>query len=271
MYFLRLLYRASGIWLSREADMHAAALAYFVPFALTPLFLLSITLVGMLIGGNEVVTLLQGWGNVIDPDLTALLDASVRSVSLETTTYVVPLAAVVFFSFMIIVSLNALSTGLQKVWNTRTHHHHTIVESSIRSLLFVLLIQAYLVCIILLNRTVTYLAQLPFIDVLSFMYPVLIFMTTVTLITFGYGLLPVSAPPFRARLYGALVAAVLFFFTRELVALHTAVSPIPEAFGAAGLVIILLVWIYVSVSIILYGAAFSAAYEESKGRLIVTK
>ncbi len=271
MRLFRLLYRAGGIWFGREADIHAAALAYFVPFALTPLFLLSITFVGMLIGGNEVATLLLGWGNVIDPELTALLDTSVRNFTVLTTTYMVPLFAILFFSLMIIVSLNSLGAGLHKVWNVDAHGFKNIIERSIRSLLFVLLLQAYLVCIIMLNRTVTYIAHVPVVQLLELFYPVLIFFTTLVLITLGYGLIPVAAPSFRARLYGALVASVLFFFTKELVAIHSAASPIPDVFGAAGLIILLLVWIYVSASIILYGAAFAAAYEESNGRLVVTK
>jgi membrane protein len=271
MNFLRLLYRAGSIWLSREADIHAAALAYFVPFALTPLFLLSITLVGMLIGGNEVATLLLGWGNIIDPDLTALLDTSVRNFSVLTTSYVVPFLSVLFFSIMIIVSLNSLGSGLHKVWNVRVRGARVAIERSIRSLLFVLLLQVYLVCIIMLNRTVTYISDVPIVQLLELFYPGLIFVTTVMLITLGYGLIPVAAPSFKARFFGALVAAVMFFFTRELVAIHSAASPIPDAFGAAGLVILLLVWVYVSASIILYGAAYAAAYEESNGRLIVTK
>ena len=118
MQFFRLFPRAIGVWFSREADVHAAALAYFIPFALTPLFLLSITIVGMFIGGNEVAALLLSWGNAIDPDLTALLDSSVRNFNTLTTAYVVPIIAVLFFSTMIIPSFtffNFSSTSLSVI------------------------------------------------------------------------------------------------------------------------------------------------------------
>jgi len=264
MQFFRLLWRAVAVWFSREADIHAAALAYFVPFALTPLFLLSITIVGMLIGGNEVGMLLLSWGNAIDPDLTGLLDSSVRNFDTLTTAYVVPIMAVLFFSTMIIVSLNSVSTALQKIWGIETYSFHNLVVRTVRSFLFVILLQAYLVWIILLNRTATFVADVPLVSMLNQVYPLVIFFSTVLLITFGYGLLPTKAPRFKARLYGALVASVLFFFTRELVALHTAASPIPDVFGAAGIIILLLVWIYVSASIVLYGAAFAGVYEEHR-------
>jgi len=268
MQFFRLFPRAIGVWFSREADVHAAALAYFIPFALTPLFLLSITIVGMFIGGNEVAALLLSWGNAIDPDLTALLDSSVRNFNTLTTAYVVPIIAVLFFSTMIIVALNSVSSALHKMWLVEAEGIHNLVQRTVRAFLFVILLQAYLVWIILLNRTVIIISEVPFISLLNNLFPLLVFFSTVLLITLGYGLLPTKAPRFKARLYGALVASVFFFFTRELVALHTATSPIPDVFGAAGLIILLLVWIYVSASIFLFGAAFAGVYDEARPKKI---
>ncbi len=268
MQFLRLLSRAVGLWFSREADIHAAALAYFMPFALPPLVLLSITIVGLLIGVDEVSALLISWGNSIDPEITALLDSSVRNFSTITTAYVIPIIAVLFFSTMIIVSLNLVSSALHKIWNIENASWKTLAARTVRSFLFVLLLQAYLVWIILLNRTITFIGHIPIGQLVSELYPILLFISTVLLITISYGLLPTKAPRFKARLYGALVASVMFFFTRELVALHTSTSPISDVFGAAGLLIVLLVWIYLSASIVLYGAAFAGVYDEERRKRI---
>ena len=68
-----------------------------------------------------------------------------------------------------------------------------------------------------------------------------------------------------------MVASSLFLFTRVIVTLHTATTPIPHLFGAAGLIIVMLVWVYVSAGIIFYGAAFAVAYEEDRLRLRLTK
>lgn len=264
MRFLRLLAQAVHIWFAREADVHAAALAYFVPFALTPLFLLSITIVGMLIGGNEVALLLLSWGNLIDPELTVLLDSSVRNFDTLTTAYVVPIIALLFFSTMIIVSLNSVSSALHKIWDNKVTGFYQLLQRTARSCLFVVLLQVYLVWIIMLNRTVIFIAELPLIHILDKLYPLIVFSSTVLLITLGYGLLPVAAPSFKARFYGAFVSSALFFCTRGFITFHNASSPIPSVFGAAGLIILLLMWIYVSASIVLYGAAFAAAYEADR-------
>jgi membrane protein len=264
MKLLRLLGRAVIIWFQRDAEVHAAALAYFVPFALTPLLLLSITLVGILIGKDEVIALLMKWGNSLDPGIASLLGTSVQNFTILTTSYYIPLLGIIFFSTMILIALNSLGAGLHKMWRVQVSGWRSWLFCSFRSITFVLFLQVYLVCIILLNRTIVFISHVPFVDVLRFLYPELIFASTLMLFTIGYGLLPLEAPSLRARFVGAIVASSLFLFTKELVALHAATTPIPDLFGAAGLVIVMLIWIYVSASIILYGAAVAAAYEESR-------
>ncbi len=264
MKLLRLLGRAVVIWFKRDAEVHAAALAYFVPFALTPLLLLSITLVGVLIGKDEVIALLMSWGNSLDPGIATLLGTSVQNFNVLTTSYYIPLLGIIFFSTMILIALNSLGAGLHKMWLVNVSGWKSWVFRSFRSITFVMFLQVYLVCIILLNRTIAFISHVPVVDVLRFLYPGLLYGSTLMLFTIGYGLLPLQAPSLRARFYGAIVASSLFLFTRELVALHAATTPIPDLFGAAGLVIVLLIWIYVSASIVFYGAAFAAAYEEQR-------
>ncbi len=265
MKFFRLLYRATILWVRSDAEVHAAALAYFAIFALTPLLLLSITLVGMLIGGSEVIALLLSWGNTLDPNITELLGSSVRNFNVITTAYYVPLIAILFFSSMILIALNSLSSGLSRINNSVLHGWRSVLKRTARSLVFLMILQAYLVCIILLNRTIIFISHVPLVNVLEFFYPFLIFISTLILFTLGYGILPMRALSLPARFYGAVVSSSLFLFTRELVAFHSFTTPIPDLFGTAGLIIVMLVWIYVSASILFYGAAFAMAYEESKG------
>lgn len=264
MKLLRLLGRAVVLWFRHEADTYSAALAYFAPFALTPLILLSITICGLLIGNDDVAALLVHWGNTVNPEITALLSLSVQNFNALTIQYYVPLLAIIFFSTMLVVALNSLTSGLHKIWQIEAHGWRNLCNRSIRSIAFVMLLQVYLVCIIILNRTIVFISHVPFVDVLALLYPALLFISTLVLFTLGYGLLPIAAPSLRARFYGATVASALFLFTRALVALHTATTPIPHLFGAAGLVILMLVWVYVSASIIYFGAAFAAAYEEQR-------
>ena len=271
MKIFHLLYRAIAIWLQREADIHAAALAYFVPFAITPLLLLSITIVGLLIGNNEVGTLLLRWGNSLDPKLTDLIFLSVKNFDKLTTSYYLPLLATIFFSSMVVVTFNSLVSGLNKIWQIESNGWKNFFKRSGRSGLFFIFLQGYLIGLILLDRMFALLSQIQFLDLLWYFRPIIFFGSTLILFTLSYGILTLRAPSFRARFYGAVVASGLILFTKELVALHTATTPIASLFGAAGLIIVLLVWIYITAAIIFFGASFAAAYEESKRSTQITK
>jgi membrane protein len=268
MNFFRLLSRAGKLWLHKGGEQQAAALAYFTPFALAPLLLISITLVGIIIGRADVVALLLRWGSLIDPDLPAFMSSSLANFEVLTTTYTLPVLALLFFSIMILFALNSLSSSLQKMWDVESFGLKSLFWRSGRAILFILVFQVYLVVTIMSNNTFALAAENSGLQIFYLFSSMVFFSTTTLLFAIGYGLLPLSAPRFRSRMYGAAVATVLFLFTRSLVALHVATSPSPDIYGAAGLLLVLLIWIYMSACILYFGAAFAKVHQDS---LPVTK
>lgn len=263
MIFLRLLKQALTHWFRAGAEQHAAALAYFIPFALAPLLLISITLVGVIIGRKDVVALLERWGESIDPALPAFMSSTIANFEVLTTSYTLPLFALLFFSMMILFSLNSLSSGLQKLWEVERFGFKNLFWRSGRSILFVLLFQVYLVVTILSNNFLIILSESSGLPIFTALAQVVFFMCTTLLVALGFGLLPLKTLSFKARLFGAVVATTLFLFTRTLVALHVATSPSPDIYGAAGLLFVLLIWVYISAGIIYYGASFAYVYERT--------
>ena len=261
MKFLRLLKQAAVHWFRKGAEQYAAALSYFTPFALAPLLLISITLVGVIIGRKDVIALLERWGEMIDPALPAFMTSTIANFEVLTTSYTLPLFALLFFSVMILFALNSLSSGLQKLWEVERFGVKNLLWRSGRSILFVLLFQVYLVVTILSNNFFMIVGESAGLPLFTALSQVVFFICTTVLIALGFGLLPLIAPSFKARLYGAVVATTLFLFTRTLVALHVAASPSPDIYGAAGLIFVLLIWVYISACIIYYGASFAYVYD----------
>ena len=68
---------------------------------------------------------------------------------------------------------------------------------------------------------------------------------------------------------GAVVTALLFTIAKFALGLYLGKSDIGSSFGAAGSLVILLVWIYYSGQILLFGAEFTAVYANSSGSRIV--
>jgi membrane protein len=74
-----------------------------------------------------------------------------------------------------------------------------------------------------------------------------------------YKLMPRAPVPWLHALAGALLAALLFHAGRWLLGLYLTHSGLSSGFGAAGSVVLLLVWVYWSAQILLLGAAFTRA------------
>lgn len=261
MSFIRFFLRAGRLWSERGADQHAAALAYFTPFALTPLIIFSISIVGLVYGAERVVAMLLRWGNAIDPGITDLLYLSVQNFDTVATHYVMPLIGLVFLSIMIFVTLNSLTTGLHHLWGVTVHGWGDFFRRMWHIALFIVILQAYLVFILLLGDTIAYFSQFSGGAYWSFLQFVLSFLSTMILLAVGYGMLALKSPSFAGRFVGAAVAGFLLLFSRELVALHFTTAPVQSLFGAAGLLIALLVWVYVGAVVILYGAACAFVYD----------
>ena len=66
---------------------------------------------------------------------------------------------------------------------------------------------------------------------------------------------------------GSLVTALLFTFGKFLIGYYLGKSNVASSYGAAASIITILLWIYYSSLILLFGAEFTKAYAESRGSL----
>jgi membrane protein len=262
--FFTLCGRAARLWVRSEADQHAAALAYFTPFALTPLIIVSISIVGMAYGVDRITSMLLSWGNAIDPAVTHLIYNSVQNFDTIQTHYYLPIIGFAFLSVMIIIALNSLSLGLHKLWSVDARGWSNYFGRFFRILFFVVILQLYLVGMILVADAFSFVTYLTNWTIWPFVTFFVSFVSTMLLLALAYGILVQHAPSFIARFVGASMAGLLLLFSRELVALHFATAPVQTLFGAAGLLIVLLVWVYVVACLVLYGAAFAYVYDEAR-------
>jgi len=260
-FSLKLWRDAIKTWSHAEADQYSAAVAYFTPFALIPLVFISIAWVGLLIGTDELIAMLASWGEIIDPTLPPLIADALVGFTAIANQYSFPYLAVLFFSFMILVTLNSFTAGLHAIWGIERSGVKSFFSRYGRAFLFIIMVQGYLVFLILATRTIDLLTQVTNLQLLTMLTPLLFLFSTIMLFTVAYRLLPLWSPSFAACVIGASVAGVLFTVVRLVVAFHFATAPTATLFGAATVVIVLLVWFYAGASIIFFGAAFAKVYD----------
>src|SRR5439155_21810240 len=80
-----------------------------------------------------------------------------------------------------------------------------------------------------------------------------------------YKVLPDAPITWRDVAIGALVATALFAIGKYLIALYIGRSAIASSFGAAGALVVLLLWIFYSAQIFLLGAEFTRAWAHAFG------
>jgi membrane protein len=83
---------------------------------------------------------------------------------------------------------------------------------------------------------------------------------------FIYKFLPQTHIEWRDVWVGAAVTALLFTIGKFLIGLYLGKSTVASSYGAAGSLVLLLLWVYYSAQIFLLGAEFTKVYGEHRGR-----
>jgi membrane protein len=85
------------------------------------------------------------------------------------------------------------------------------------------------------------------------------FLLTGTLFTLTFRLLPHARPRWSDAAVGATITAALFLIGKVLIGLYLGLAAVGSAYGAAGALVVLLVWIYYSTQILFFGAELTRA------------
>ena len=83
--------------------------------------------------------------------------------------------------------------------------------------------------------------------------------------------MPRASIAWRDVWIGSVVTALLFTIGKFLIGLYLGKSGVTSGFGAAGSMVVLLIWVYYSAQIFLLGAEFTWVYAHTRGSRIVTE
>ena len=257
MKVTNLLLHSARLWYHKDVKLYSAAFSYYAPMALIPLIVLSITIIGLIYGTDFVKEFFLSWGVIFGTDLSTLISIAVNNLNAETKTFQVPILGIFLFSGISIFALNVLSAGFNHLWDTNYDGVKNWLHKSIRSIIFILVLQLYFIFIIGFEFFLT-ITKIEFTTLIS---TVFIFINTTILFVVLYKFLPIKSPSFKGCVFGGLIAAILFMAAKILVGLYLASSSSINLYGAAGIILVLLVWVYILAALIYYGAAVAHIYD----------
>jgi membrane protein len=260
-------------WLDDQASSISAALAFYCAFSLAPLLIIIVSIAGWIVG-NELaysyvgsqLTLLFGKPSA-DLILSAMRGAQSTDGIWATVLSVVMLligASTVFA---------ALESALQQVWggrNAMPRGWRSFVRARLISFGFILAIGFLLLVSLTLTTALAALRGYVLrhfeglVGVLASMDFLLSIVLGTALVALMYRYLPARRLAWRHVLIGALVTALLFHLGRWGIGLYLGRATQPTAFGAAASFAALLLWLYYSAQIFLFGAEFTACLGQSR-------
>ena len=260
MNILYLLFQAARVWLERGGSYYAAAFSYYAPLALIPLLFFTVSVSGFLYGDTFAKEVFASWGSALGDDVLSLIRFALDNLREETAAARIPLIAGGFFLGFYIIAINVVSDGFLKFWGRETRGLKAYIFKSLRALLFLFVLQAYIVVIIGLD----YFVIPTLFGDNGFYSSALLYISTTTFFAVLYRYLTSRPPSWLGCMYGALISSMFFVIIKFLVDFYIATTPVLSLYGAAGLILVLFVWVYVLSAIIFYGAAVAGLYDRLK-------
>jgi membrane protein len=257
-----------------EALSRGAAIAFYAVTSIAPVLLIVIAIAGLVFGQdateNAIVARLS---DLMGPQAAQVLQSAVASAASKSSGTIATIIGVITLMVTASGVFGETQSTLNALW--KAEPKGTTVSRLIRaraaSLGLVAALGLLLIVSLVVSAALTafgnYLdAILPFGELL---FPAMNFLVSLLPISILfaaiYKVLPDRHLEWRDVIVGGVVTAVLFNIGKSLIGWYIGSSAVASSYGAAGALIILLVWVYYSIQLFLLGAEFTKIYASRHG------
>jgi membrane protein len=262
-------------WLDNEAMTRGAAIAFYTIFALAPFVILVTAIAGLVIGRQAAQdALMNEIGQLIGREAVTTLQNLATSANNAQTG---ALATIFGISTILVGATTVfveLQTSLNRIWKAKRSAAPSItwlVKVRLKGLALIgvigfLLIVSLVVSAILAAFSRWFSGVLPDMFVLLWVTNLISSLAVFTvLFALVYRTLPDTKIHWRDLWLGAAITALLFTIGKSMIGLYLGTSGVTSAYGAAGSFVLILLWVYYSATIFLFGAEITRSYSEHVG------
>lgn len=278
-YWYAVLRATVTLWLEAQVFVHAAALAFFTVFSVAPVMIVAVTLVGFVLGESaaqgQIVDQLRA---AIGDEAAAAVQTAVENSRIQHSGLLPALAGFGAILFGATTVFSQMHTSLNAIWGVapRPTRSSVFIYLKTRLLSLAMVLGTGFVLLVSLTLSVFVRAVIAFAeDWLPVPVPVVLgldWIVSLAVITLLFGtifrVLPDVVLRWRDVLLGAFVTALLFALGRALIAVYLSTTATASTYGAAGSLVLLLLWVNYSSLILLFGAAFTRAHYQARGRVV---
>ena len=257
----------------------SAALAYYTVFALAPLLMLVISLISIFLGQDAIE-------NNIYPQIKSYVGSSaalqiqemIKSVSLSGKTGVAVVTSVVTLIIGATSVFMEIQDSLNLIWRVKAKPkkgwlkmltNRLISFSMVISLGFLLIVSLIVSALIsaLSNKITHYFPEVT-VQLFNLINLGITFLVIAVLFGIIFKFLPDVKIGWRDVRTGAFFTSLLFMLGKYLIGIYIQTTGTGSTYGAAGSIIVILVWIYYTAAILYFGAEFTQVYADNYGHKI---
>lgn len=257
----------------------SASLAYYTVFALAPLLLLLISLAGLVLGRDAIQgRIFEELRGLIGSDAAWQIQEMIKSIELSGKSTFAFITGIVTLLLGATSIFGEIQDSINIIWKVKAKPKRgwlkvikdRLLSSSLIISLGFLLVVSLVANGVLLALTDKLTRIMPGITV--FLADAINTATSFLIITVLFGaifkILPDVKIKWKDVRVGAFFTACLFMLGRFLIGLYISTTGTGSTFGAAGALIVILVWVYYTAAILYIGAEFTQVFAEYKGHKI---
>lgn len=282
IFWSKVFQDAVSVWLERNAFSYAGSLAFYTLFSLAPTVIIAVTVIGVVMGEEaaqgQIVAQLQG---TLGQDAALAIQDAVTQSRPEQAGIWPTLLGLGTLMIGATTVFAQMQFSLNTIWGVTakptSNSLFIFIKNRLLSMTVVLSIGFILLVSLALGVMVSSMLRaanglLPYTVVLTQGAESLVSLGVVILLFATiFKVLPDVVLSWKDVLIGAVVTAILFTIGRSVIALYLAYTATASTYGAAGSVVMILLWVYYSSLILLFGAAFTRALLLRRGRKLVPR
>ena len=267
-------------WTDSDATRASASLAYYAIFSIPGLLIIIIWIAGNFFGEDAIRgEITNQFGNMMGSDVAKSIEELIASGLIDKQNVFMKIVGVFSLVFGATTIFFQLQKSLNDLWDVQAAPKKAIVKflldraNSLGMILvigFLLMITMVLSSAIsLLNNFITFQLGMETYILMEIVNYAVGFILVVLVFAFMFKVLPDVEISWKSVWVGAFLTAVLFTIGKMLLSLYFGELKPTSAFGKAGTIILIMMWINYSCMLIFFGAEFTKVYAIKKGYKIV--
>ena len=269
----RLAKTAVHAWSEDFAPSMGAALAYYTVFSVAPLLLIAIALSALIFGHDAAQAgILEEARRLLGDQGATAIEAMLNNAQKPAQGTIAGVLGVIALLIGSTTVFAELESDMNRIWKVKPEKKSGVwsfVRGRVLSIGLILAVGFLLLVSLVVSALLAawgkyWSAWFGGLQILLEVANSALSLAVVTvLFAIIYKMLPHAHVRWRDVWIGAAVTAVLFTLGKFLIGLYIGTSAVASSYGAAGALVILLVWVYYSAQIFLIGAEFTHAYAMS--------